>query len=201
MGALLLSRRLSLPAPVLVGAVPLLLLLWLPCAARHCTSRAAIFAWASGWSGVQACSATFRASTACMRPSVIMTVLARLSLLVRGAFNYLHAGRSCARRAQPATTGKTLPACTQQPLWCSIWPSHNTCMRNNSNSPPAGQDCLHAPRECRVINANATPDQKLPDCTDNTCGAWLVNMDNLCPPAASCMSQPSISTGDPRLLS
>ena len=41
----------------------------------------------------------------------------------------------------------------------------------------------------------------LPDCTDKICGMGPVNMDNVCPPVARCMSQLGIGTVEPRMLS
>ena len=76
-------------------------------------------------------------------------ILAGLPLLLQGAspLPASHAGRSCARRAQPAKR-KPIPACTQEPLWCSIWPHHSTCMRNTSNSQPSGGQPLPSKQQC-----------------------------------------------------
>ena len=60
-------------------------------------------------------------------------------MILRGAspLPASHAGRSCARRAQPANR-KPIPACTQEPLWCSIWSHHSTGMRNTSTADHQG---------------------------------------------------------------
>ena len=121
-------------------------------------------------------------------------------LVVWGASHCLHAGRSCARRVQPAER-KPLPACTQEPLWCSIGhtttPSCATPATANQQGRAAcmhqgvqGDRCQCHPKFVHCLNAQITHVAQSQS-----------NWTTFALRAASCISQLSITTGEPRMLS